>query len=139
MCMAPPPVEIIKAEESLLMVDADTTFTLVTSKRALQDAAELKIDLSCSDFPLFVADRLAFASPNGGLQVRNVPCWIRLYFTVLMLAMYLILSSYLSRPCYVCLGSTFFRKERLPCQLQSPSRHQPEPTGNTQHSVDHSE
>ena len=69
MRMAPPPAEIHKAEESL-MVDADTTFTLVPSKRALQDANELKIDLSRSDFPLFVADRLAFASPNGGLQVR---------------------------------------------------------------------
>jgi hypothetical protein len=68
MRMAPPPSEIQKAEESL--VGSDTTFTLVPSKQALADAAELKIELSSSDFPLFVADRLAFASPNGGLQVR---------------------------------------------------------------------
>ncbi|KAI2507819.1 hypothetical protein MHU86_6599 [Fragilaria crotonensis] len=67
MRMAPPPSEIQKAEEAL--VGSDTTFTLVPSKQALADAAELKIDLSSSDFPLFVADRLAFASPNGGLQV----------------------------------------------------------------------
>jgi hypothetical protein len=68
MRMAPPPIEIQKAEDSLS--NNGKTFTLIPSKRALADAAELNIDLSNSDFPLFVADRLAFASPNGGLQVR---------------------------------------------------------------------
>lgn len=80
MRMAPPPTEIQRAEDSL--GNSGKTYTLIPSKRALADAAELKIDLSNSDFPLFVADRLAFASPNGGLQVRAplqayiLPWWV---------------------------------------------------------------
>ena len=123
--MAPPPSEIQKAEESL--VGSDTTFTLVPSKQALADAAELKIGLSSSDFPLFVADRLAFASPNGGLQVR---CLLWLNIVVV-------------RRCLMTLaltiGSSFSRKARLPYKLQSPSRHQSQPAGDTEHSVDNSQ
>lgn len=63
MRMSPPPVEISKAEES------DRTFTLVPSKQAVADAASQKLDLANNDFPLFVADHLAFGSQNGGLQV----------------------------------------------------------------------
>jgi len=63
MRMAPPPLEITKAEES------NKIFSLVPSKQAVSDAANQNIDLSTNDFPLFVADRLAFANPNGGLQV----------------------------------------------------------------------
>jgi hypothetical protein len=80
MRMAPPPTEIQKAEDSLS--NSGKTYTLIPSKRALADAAELKIDLSNSDFPLFLADRLAFASPNGGLQVSALllafisPWWV---------------------------------------------------------------
>jgi hypothetical protein len=65
--MAPPPAEIQKAEDALN--DSGKVYTLVPSKHALADAAELKIDLAKNDFPLYVADRLAFANPNGGLQV----------------------------------------------------------------------
>jgi len=67
MRMAPPPSEIQKAEDSL--VDSAKTYNLIPSNHALADANEMKLDLAANDFPLFVADRLAFASPNGGLQV----------------------------------------------------------------------
>lgn len=110
--MAPPPSEIQKAEEAL--VGSDTTFTLVPSKQALADAAELKIDLSSSDFPLFVADRLAFASPNGGLQVRCLYGSILRMATMQRRLMTLVLTT----------GSSFSRKARLPYKLQSTSRHQ---------------
>lgn len=65
--MAPPPAEVQKAEEAL---GDDTNFKLVPSKQALADASEMKVALGNNDFPLFVADRLAFGNGNGGMQVR---------------------------------------------------------------------
>mmetsp|Transcript_23388 Transcript_23388/g.38705 ORF Transcript_23388/g.38705 Transcript_23388/m.38705 type:complete len:338 (+) Transcript_23388:155-1168(+) len=68
MRMAPPPIEVQKAEDAL-SANTDTTYTLVPSKNALADAADAKLDLDANDFPIFVADRLAFGDPNGGLKV----------------------------------------------------------------------
>jgi len=64
MRMAPAPVEVSKAEANI-----DTKYTLIPSKQAIADAAELKIMLAPNDFPLFVADRLAFSKVGAGIQV----------------------------------------------------------------------
>jgi len=60
MKMAPPPIAVQKAE-----ADETSSFQLVPSKVALKDADELKLTLQDGDVPLFVADRLAFASNEG--------------------------------------------------------------------------
>jgi hypothetical protein len=71
MRMAPPPPEIQKAESALEM--SHKIYTLIPSKQEKIDASDFSLSLEPSDIPLFVADRLAFANPNGGLQV----CLIR--------------------------------------------------------------
>ena len=68
MRMATPPPEVAKAEQEIVAgedVSDGKTYRLVPSKAAIQQASEFKIDLAESDFPLFVADRLAFANPKG--------------------------------------------------------------------------
>ena len=66
--MAPPPAEVAKAEQELLGGDngpGQKTYRLVPSQTSRKQAAEFKMELADGDFPLFVADRLAFASPKG--------------------------------------------------------------------------
>lgn len=66
MRMAPPPVEVEKAEAELSSnPDNAKTYRLVASKAALTQAKEFNMDLAANDIPLFVADRLAFASSKG--------------------------------------------------------------------------
>ena len=62
--MAPPPVEIEKAEAGL-SENSDKVYRLVPSKAALEQANEYKMTLQTNDIPLFVADRLAFAGSKG--------------------------------------------------------------------------
>ena len=69
MRMAPPPVEIQKAEAELAE-SAETgtsrkSYRLIPSKAAIEQAKEFGVTLKENDIPLFVADRLAFASPRG--------------------------------------------------------------------------
>eukprot|EP00563_Minutocellus_polymorphus_P006683 CAMPEP_0181046600 /NCGR_PEP_ID=MMETSP1070-20121207/14434_1 /TAXON_ID=265543 /ORGANISM="Minutocellus polymorphus, Strain NH13" /LENGTH=341 /DNA_ID=CAMNT_0023125219 /DNA_START=13 /DNA_END=1038 /DNA_ORIENTATION=- len=73
MLMPPPPSEIAKAEEALRGDDgaplADgENYILIPSAQARKSAAEVGLKLDANDLPLFVADRLAFAS-SGGAQV----------------------------------------------------------------------
>eukprot|EP00980_Cylindrotheca_fusiformis_P005002 scaffold1062_cov130-Cylindrotheca_fusiformis.AAC.8 len=63
MRMAPPPAEVEKAESELSTTDRK--YRLVPSKAAIEQAKELNMNLSDGDIPLFVADRLAFASAKG--------------------------------------------------------------------------
>mmetsp|Transcript_14048 Transcript_14048/g.20515 ORF Transcript_14048/g.20515 Transcript_14048/m.20515 type:complete len:366 (+) Transcript_14048:589-1686(+) len=66
MRMAPPPSEIQKAEEEASAEEGTTKkFRLVPSSAAVKDASSLSMTLADGDIPLFVADRLAFASPEG--------------------------------------------------------------------------
>ncbi len=69
MRMAPPPVEIQKAETYLISsAETDTppkSYRLIPSKTAVEQAKEFNMKLRDNDIPLFVADRLAFASPRG--------------------------------------------------------------------------
>lgn len=69
MRMAPPPVEIQKTEEELTnSVETGAprkSYRLVPSKTAIEQAKKFGMNLSENDIPLFVADRLAFASPRG--------------------------------------------------------------------------
>jgi hypothetical protein len=66
MRMAPPPLEVQQAEETLQAQGLSTkNFKLIPSKAAIKDAAETKTDLADGDIPLFVADRLAFAGDAG--------------------------------------------------------------------------
>ena len=58
------PPEVKKAIES----GSETQFTLIPSASALKDAKETETSLSQNDIPLFVVERLAFAS-NSGPQV----------------------------------------------------------------------
>jgi Tic22-like family len=62
--MATPPIEIEKAETDMRS-GGPKMYRLIPSKTALQQARELDMDLGTNDIPLFVADRLAFASPKG--------------------------------------------------------------------------
>ena len=62
--MAPPPAEVAKAEQELTE-GSQKTYRLIPSKAAIDQAKEFKMDLAENDIPLFVADRLAFASPKG--------------------------------------------------------------------------
>jgi hypothetical protein len=62
--MAPPPVEVQVAEADLTS-GVPKKFRLVPSRVAVQQAKEFDMDLATNDIPLFVADRLAFASPKG--------------------------------------------------------------------------
>jgi hypothetical protein len=71
MRMAYPPAEVQKAEEDLSTENAKT-YTLVPSKSAAKDAASFNLELAANDLPIFVADRLAFGDPNGGLKVRLI-------------------------------------------------------------------
>lgn len=69
MRMAPPPSEIQKAEAELAS-NIETgvsprTYRLIPSKTAVDQAKEFNMKLAENDIPLFVADRLAFASPRG--------------------------------------------------------------------------
>ena len=63
--MAPPPTEIAKAEAELTTTSSEKTYRLIPSKAAIEQAKEYNIDLTTNNMPLFVADRLAFASSNG--------------------------------------------------------------------------
>ena len=67
MRMAPPPVEVERAEGMILdKGKADSpSYRLIPSKVSVQQAKEFNSELSNSDLPLFVADRLAFGSPKG--------------------------------------------------------------------------
>ncbi|CAB9515659.1 expressed unknown protein [Seminavis robusta] len=64
MRMAPPPDAVQKAEAGI-SESSQTKYRLVPSKSALKDAASFSMDVADSDIPLFVADRLAFASNKG--------------------------------------------------------------------------
>ncbi len=65
MRMAPPPPEIERAENALTAASG-TTYRLVPSQIAVEQAKEFDMNLLTSgDIPLFVADRLAFASSSG--------------------------------------------------------------------------
>jgi len=67
MRMAPPPVDVERAERKLLDLDKSDApaYRLIPSKVSVQQAREFNLELSNSDIPLFVADRLAFGSPKG--------------------------------------------------------------------------
>jgi len=65
MRMAPPPSEVQTAEEKIMNSENAPEYRLVPSKLAMQQAKEFNVELSNSDVPLFVADRLAFGSPKG--------------------------------------------------------------------------
>jgi len=68
MRMAPPPTEVVTAEENLVNLGKSSdspAYRLVPSKTSVQQAKEFGLELSNSDIPLFVADRLAFGSPKG--------------------------------------------------------------------------
>lgn len=62
--MAPPPPEIEKAEAQLTD-NPDKVYRLIPSKAAVEQASEYRMTLQSNDIPLFVADRLAFASSKG--------------------------------------------------------------------------
>jgi len=67
MRMAPPPSAIQKAEQDVITDSAgkstlSKTYRLIPSKTSVQD---FQLTLDASDIPLFVADRLAFASNKG--------------------------------------------------------------------------
>ena len=71
--MAPPPKEVATAELELNSDDqkmksssTSVTYQLIASKAASNQAKEFQLDLGGgNDIPLFVADRLAFASSDG--------------------------------------------------------------------------
>jgi hypothetical protein len=65
MRMAQPPVEVEKAESELSNSESPKKYRLVPSKAALEQAKEYNTKVADSDIPLFVADRLAFASSKG--------------------------------------------------------------------------
>lgn len=67
MKMAPPPTEVRKAEEAIENdVSAQSkTYKLIPSSAAMEDAASIKMEVTDGDVPLFLADRLAFASSSG--------------------------------------------------------------------------
>jgi len=73
MRMAPPPSEVQKVENTLQddpMKASEYNFMLVPSVAAQRDAESLKLSYKEGDVPLFLADRLAFAS-NDGPQVSR--------------------------------------------------------------------
>jgi Tic22-like family len=61
MKMEPPPRAVQKAEMDI----PSQTYRLIPSKTAAKDAASFQMNLAESDIPLYVADRLAFASNSG--------------------------------------------------------------------------
>ena len=63
--MAPPPAEIEQAEAKIMAGDRSDIFRLVPSKISVEQAKQLDLETSQSDVPLFIADRLAFASTKG--------------------------------------------------------------------------
>jgi len=69
MRMAPPPIEIERAEKELsASIESGQTpksYHLISSKVAIEQAKELNLNIGENDLPLFVADRLAFAGPSG--------------------------------------------------------------------------
>ena len=69
MRMAAPPIEIQQAEGNL--AESGKTYRLVPSTQAREDALKYRIELTNSDLPLFLADRLAFSAQGGGMQVRQ--------------------------------------------------------------------
>jgi hypothetical protein len=65
MRMAPPPSEVERAEGNLLS-NNEKSYFLIPSTKAIDQYKEFNVgDLSKSDIPLFIADRLAFASSKG--------------------------------------------------------------------------
>jgi len=76
MRMAPPPAAIKKAEDALNdenNKDSKKSYRLVASKSSLKAAAEYNTKMDDGDFPLFVADRLAFA---GGARGPQLPLFL---------------------------------------------------------------
>ena len=67
MRMAPPPSEVEKAESVIMSMEKSESpsYRLIPSKTSVEQAKEFGLELTKSDVPLFVADRLAFASPKG--------------------------------------------------------------------------
>lgn len=67
MKMAPPPIEVEQAEAKIMEIGRSESpaYRLVPSKTSMAQAKELGLELSDSDIPLFLADRLAFASTKG--------------------------------------------------------------------------
>ena len=69
MRMAPPPFEVQQAEDTLTregtVAGSKQKYKFVPSQQALQDAADMNMELLESDIPLFVAERLAFQSSKG--------------------------------------------------------------------------
>jgi len=67
MRMAPPPAEVEQAE-SVIMAEGKSGspgYRLIPSKASVDQAKEFDMEVSESDVPLFIADRLAFASTKG--------------------------------------------------------------------------
>mmetsp|Transcript_22407 Transcript_22407/g.66424 ORF Transcript_22407/g.66424 Transcript_22407/m.66424 type:complete len:147 (+) Transcript_22407:628-1068(+) len=69
--MAPPPQEVKRAEEAIERHGSagSKTYKLIPSAAAVEGAAGMKMELANGDVPLFIADRVAFASSSGP-QVR---------------------------------------------------------------------
>lgn len=66
MRMAPPPAEVEKAEAKIMEAKAESpAYRLIPSKASVKQAKEYGMELSSSDIPLFVADRLAFGGSKG--------------------------------------------------------------------------
>lgn len=65
MKMAPPPVEVEQVEAKIMAGEKVPPYHLVPSKTSLEQAKELNVEMTESDVPLFIADRLAFASTKG--------------------------------------------------------------------------
>lgn len=67
MRMAPPPSEVEKAESVIMSMEMSESpfYRLIPSKTSVEQAKEFGLELTKSDVPLFVADRLAFASQKG--------------------------------------------------------------------------
>ena len=66
MRMAQPPAEVEKAEAQIMDDKASSpAYRLIPSKSSVKQAKEYGMDVSNSDIPLFVADRLAFGGPKG--------------------------------------------------------------------------
>jgi hypothetical protein len=64
--MDSPPPAIENAVQEIS--SSQKTYHLIPSKAAIEQAKEFNMELSTNDLPLFVADRLAFAS-SGGPQI----------------------------------------------------------------------
>lgn len=67
MRMAPPPVEVAQAEATIMAEgkSGSPAYRLIPSKVSVDQAKEFDMAVAESDVPLFIADRLAFASTKG--------------------------------------------------------------------------